>query len=716
MLLIVTGTAMFAGPARAQTIALNQKRIAIADLIKQVAEATGRPILFDDSVRGNVSIVAKRPVTLDEAWLILDSSLAMLGFSILPSTEGLYRIAKVAEAVGESPFVEKAGDEREAFVTSLIPLRVATPGAVMVVLEPLAGGKVTLVALEKTNSLIASGPERSIARLTTIADALDHVDEQEVRYRVLRYRNVDEVAGWLDAFFESGALSRRELEIWTDERTNSLIYRGDDAQLDRMSELADRFDRPIEGSGRIQVLKVLNRGAQEIADLIQQLDTGGGLGDAGEGVGVVPIAEGVVAIPSSEYSIVVDEASRSLIVRGDPDTQAAIRSIVETLDEPPQLIGVDLTITEVRTPRAFSLNFAFSVPLSAGDDVGEVIARLISTPGGGGLAGTPSPETTLFGRVDQALNVPFLIDDGTGVAIPISNTGVITAGQLEAHTEVLLAPSLILTVGDTHEIFVGNNVPVPVSSDADPLDTTTADGSPVLSRETIFERRDVGIKVIVQATAGREGRIALDLDIEISRIAPSVAGAVELVGPTFLERKVVATALLNDGEAAVIAVNRDKRSVHAKSGTPFLSDLPFLGWLFTETVVREEDVRLVIGAQARRISSPGEFAADTIRRRLAFERRNAQEATLPTVGQDEPAYAVLVTTRSERGDAEDIARSLTMRGYETRIHLWSPGEGKPDFFDVYVLSLETMADAANVASTLNDEGWQTALTVLRTRS
>ena len=43
------------------------------------------------------------PVPVDEAWAILGSSLSLLGYSLLPSTAGNWRIAKVAEAVGEAP-------------------------------------------------------------------------------------------------------------------------------------------------------------------------------------------------------------------------------------------------------------------------------------------------------------------------------------------------------------------------------------------------------------------------------------------------------------------------------------------------------------------------------------------------------------------------------------------------------------------------------------
>ena len=114
------------GLASDRSFALNYKRVPIGQLIERVGTETRRTILFDEQVRGNVSIVTKRHVTEGEAWSILDSSLSMLGFSLLPSTVGNWRISRVAEAVGEAPFVTSAGTTTESFVTALIPLVSAT--------------------------------------------------------------------------------------------------------------------------------------------------------------------------------------------------------------------------------------------------------------------------------------------------------------------------------------------------------------------------------------------------------------------------------------------------------------------------------------------------------------------------------------------------------------------------------------------------------------
>ena len=215
--------------------------------------------------------------------------------------------------------------------------------------------------------------------------------------------------------------------------------------------------------------------------------------------------------------------------------------------------------------------------------------------------------------------------------------------------------------------------------------------------------------------AGREGKIQLDLEIELSTLDPiraSMAGNPQELGPSYVEQFLTVTARLEDGESAVLAMNEKKKETNVNSGVPFLKDLPFIGWLFRTKGTVVEDVRLIIVARARRVSNPAELVADTIRRRLTFERRRARDVNLPQANGR--PFAVRVTTRRREDDALAIADSLALRGYLTETKGWSTGEDK--YFDVYVTGLSSMVDAADVAQLLSKEGWQTDLVVLSTRS
>jgi len=703
-LLTATSTPIFAQAfAQGPTISLNQKRIRIEQLVKRIGEATERTILLPDDVRGTVSIVAKRPVTHDEAWSILGSCLSLLGYSLLPSTVGIWRIAKVAEAVGEAPFRIDAGTESDSYVTTLIPLRVAKLTDVLRVLEPLAGSRVTLVPLETNRSLIASGPERAIARLTVLAGELDRIEEETLRLRVLRYRDVAEVESFVEGFLESAGVSVRGLQVWSDQRTNSLVVRGEGEDVRRVLDFVDDIDRPIETAGSIRILRVLHRDPEEVADLIRTF------ADPIKSA-TSEAAASATALSGADFSIAVDGRSRSLVIRAAPQVHVAIREILEILDVQPQLIAVDITISELRTPQSYALSFGFQIPFATGSDASDLVGVINTLPTQTSLPFVP----TVVGRVQRDSGISFQ-ETGPGgrtVNVPIMQTGAFAAADFKGTNEILIQPNLIVTAGDHHEIFVGNNIPIPVTTDS----TSNSDArlSATLSRTTTIVRQDIGTRIGIDVTAGREGKIQLDLEIELSALDPTqvgLGGDPRDVGVSFIEQYLTVTARLYDGEIAVLAMNRKQVETRINSGVPFLRDLPFIGFLFRTTGTLIEDVHLIIAARTRRVSNPSELIADTIRRRLVFERRRAREGTLPKANGS--PYGVRVTTRAREDDAEAIEDSLVLRGYQAETHAWS-GSGR-DYFDVYVIGLGSMVAAAEVAETLSRDGWETDLVVLPER-
>ena len=108
----------------------------------------------------------------------------------------------------------------------------------------------------------------------------------------------------------------------------------------------------------------------------------------------------------------------------------------------------------------------------------------------------------------------------------------------------------MITSGDEHEIFAGDNIPIPVAQ----TEGRAADGPATSARcSQNIERQDVGTTLRVTPTVGERGGVRLELTVEVSSLGASVAGDVEEVGPTIQEIIVESTIRLRDGEIAVIA-------------------------------------------------------------------------------------------------------------------------------------------------------------------
>ena len=234
------------------------------------------------------------------------------------------------------------------------------------------------------------------------------------------------------------------------------------------------------------------------------------------------------------------------------------------------------------------------------------------------------------------------------------------------------------------------------------------------ARTTNFDRQDVGTRLAIEAIAGKEGKIQLDLEIELSKFdltRAAIAGAPAELGPSYVQQTLVTTARLDHGETAILAIDQREKTTRTNSGVPFFRDIPFFGRYFRSSGSQVDEIRLIIAVRARRVSNPSELVADTIRRRLTFERRAARESTLPRV--DGPPYGVRVTTRRVEEDATAIADALGYDGYATRVHEWRTNTA--DYWDVYVTGLASMVDAGAIARELAEDGWETDLVVFSKR-
>jgi general secretion pathway protein D len=446
---------------------------------------------------------------------------------------------------------------------------------------------------------------------------------------------------------------------------------------------------------------VLHRDAEEMAELIRTFSdaTISATSDAQASAG---------PLDGADFSIAVDGPTRSLVVRADPQTHKAIREVLEVLDAPVELVAVDITVSELRTPESYGFLFGFQIPFAKGSGTGDLLGFVQSAPAVGGAAAFP----TLTGRVQRSTDVIFQPPGAPiPIAIPIETS--IGALDFDGTNEVLIQPSLIVTAGERHEIFVGDNVGIPVSdpgTGGDGLQTIGGVNVSALSQTTSFERTDIGTRLAIEVRTGAEGKIQLDLEVEISAIdltRAGLAGNPTEVGPSYTKKNLVVTARLDDGESAVLAVSKRQTETEIDSGIPFLRDLPYLGFLFGAKGTTVEDVRLMISARARRVSNPAELVADTIRRRLTFERRRARGAGMPAISG--PPFAVRVTTRQLEEDAKAIADSIALRGFETQVHSWELSGN--EVFDVYVMHLSSMVDAAEVAEGLGEDGWDADLVV-----
>lgn len=134
------------------------------------------------------------------------------------------------------------------------------------------------------------------------------------------------------------------------------------------------------------------------------------------------------------------------------------------------------------------------------------------------------------------------------------------------------------------EILVGDRIPIRV---VDPGSFSTA-GAQGPTATVRFEETGIRLQVVPHVTSNRQ--VLLELHAERS----SVREAPVDIGFTFQTQEATNQILVNDGETAVIGGLTVTEVTVAKSGIPFLVDLPILGKLFGYTSQTENRRDLLI--------------------------------------------------------------------------------------------------------------------------
>lgn len=683
----------------------------VTEVVDAVARATGQRFVYGDEVRGRVTITVPERVSEEEALELLFAALYMRGFTPLRLDEDTIRIVPVLEIAGGAPFSAEADAPRgERPITTLIELERADAGQVVATLSQYVARSGVAVAYPPTNSVVLAGTEGQVARLIRIARSLDRAAAESLLVRAIRYRSAEFVADIVDTIFNRTPVPDDRVSIWTDERTNRVIVQGHPAKLAEVRAFVAGIDVPPEEEGLVRVVRVRNRDAEELAQLL--LD----LAEARRGAPATPTpVPGQAEVPDlgdelvgRQYHVEVDVPTQSLLITADAETFAVLSGVIAELDKLAPRVVVEVLLFEVSRPMGYKIGTNYFLPLTEPSSRNDFV---VFTQSAGGPASGPSGDSVVFGRyAREPIFITLTGPDGTPISVPISREDVsFQAGERLAETNILLSPKIIGVSGEEHEVFAGSNIPVPISAGAP---TAPADGTEVfvdpLAISQNIERVDVGTRLRIKPTIGQEGNVRVELAIEVAEVIASAVGDVNEVGPTYAKRDLEATVELRPGQKAVLGSTTGAVETERRVGVPFLKDIPGLGWLFGTTQRRHDETDLIAVVEARILRDADEMAAESIRHRLAFERSVSRTADLHGVG-NEPFAVLLETARSEV-DARVIAEAFSADGFETRITTWNAwGQ---DVWDVYLTDLESFEEAGRLARGLADAGWSPEITVL----
>ncbi len=205
------------------------------------------------------------------------------------------------------------------------------------------------------------------------------------------------------------------------------------------------------------------------------------------------------------------------------------------------------------------------------------------------LGGTVTASSTALGltAVAPAFNALF---DLKNVDITLSLL------EQRGMAKKLAEPNLVTVSGESANLLVGGEFPVPVPQDADTL---------------TIEFKQFGVSLAFLPVVLDSGRISLKIATEVSSLSPEGAISIPLAGstvsvPALTVRRANSVVELPSGGSIMIAGLLQSDIIDGLNGTPGIMDVPVLGALFRSSSFqhRETDLVVLVNATLVKPTSP----------------------------------------------------------------------------------------------------------------
>jgi general secretion pathway protein D len=305
---------------------------------------------------------------------------------------------------------------------------------------------------------------------------------------------------------------------------------------------------------------------------------GGGMGGMGGGPGASSSSEFIRPV-----KLTADPATNSLVISASPQDWEVLRGIIAELDIPRTQVFVQAIIVEVSAERSRDMGVSFAASSAISHsvlDLGTVnfgqLQNAIGNPlglTGLGLGLASGSSCAIPAAAAAAVStVTSTATTATTMSVPC-DIALVTALEMDTHSNVLSAPTLLTANNEEATIVVGENLPFVGSSAANA-------GLPGQIFNSI-ERQNVGITLDIVPQVSDGDYVRLDLYEEVSNVVAATANNAN--GPTTTIRSASTTVLVQNHRTAVIGGLMSNNDNYQRQGIPWISDIPVLGNFFSDT-------------------------------------------------------------------------------------------------------------------------------------
>jgi type II secretory pathway component GspD/PulD (secretin) len=431
----------------------------------------------------------------------------------------------------------------------------------------------------------------------------------------MRYISSTEMVKVLTPFLSANAL------IVDVPKINYLILVDTDANVKRLLQLVEIFDSEQlkQVKPQVYVYPVQNAKAKDLAALLQQIYLGakapprtapaqqqpaarpgtqqpqqpaaGPTTQTIQGTGEAMVAEITKIFP--------DEVTNSIIILATPEDYALMLETLKKVDIVPRQVMIEVLIAEITLTD--ELKFGLEWSLKSKGDSGFLSMSGAFIPSSSSSSGSSNTSTTT-----PVGGFSFFGIDTTGLI-----RGYLQALATEGKTNVLASPHLMAADNRDARIQIGSQVPI----------VTDVQSTTVTTQNVQY--KDTGVILKITPSINDSGLVSLKISQEVSDYTFQPIGT--NIFPVFTKREAETYMVAQDGQTIVIGGLISEAKKRQRSGIPFLSKIPILGYLFgyTEDQFARSEIIMLLRPRVVRNQKEAESLTDYYIHRLdkSFETR-----------------------------------------------------------------------------------------------
>jgi general secretion pathway protein D len=541
----------------ANALTLNLKNADLVALIETVSRATGKNFIVDPTVQGKVNVISATEIEGDELYNLFLSVLRVHGY-IAVEGDNFTKILPQSNIKDNSSRLKSTLND--VIVTTTIPIANVPANQLVPVLRPIISQYGLLAAYTPSNTLVVTDTQANIARLKQVVTELDTEIDKDYEVIVLNNASADEVAKVIKSLFPDNQATI-PLTLAVDNFNNQIIVGGAPAKRLKVRFLVKMLDKKQNKEGETSVVYLRYANAGEILPILQNI------------VNQVTIDTDSAENQTNKNNIQADESTNAIIITASTDTTHNIKNVISLLDIRKAQVLIEAIIVEISSNDANELGIQW---LSKGDN-GIGIVNFNGT--------IPALLAAASGDVS---NIAGAISKGGSIATGSFNSttnngfgGILNALEGSGKANILSTPSIVTLDNEEAMIMVGQEVPFITNTEIKSINENPFQN---------YERKDVGLTLIVKPQINEGDTIKLDIEQEISNILPG-SNASDLITS---KRKIKTSVMVSNNKILVLGGLMDDTVRDTESKLPGLGNLPILGNIFTYKTKKIEKRNLLI--------------------------------------------------------------------------------------------------------------------------